>query len=69
MPDYSMIVPQTFEMSPDVTVAGFKAIPGVEEKARKMLARYIKESEEVTEPIEIKPLKPGFHNAEQSESW
>lgn len=42
-PDYSTITPQQFEITSDVTVAGFERIPNVEEKARKMLARYQQE--------------------------
>lgn len=44
-PDYSMIVPQTFEISGDPEVAGFKKIPNVEEKAKKMVARFIQEAD------------------------
>ncbi len=69
VPDYSMIVPQPFEISPDVSVAGFKPIPNVEEKVKKMLTRYIKESAQEAEPIEVKPLKPEFHTPEKSEAW
>ena len=50
-PDYSMIVPQTFEISGDPEVAGFKKIPNVEEKAKKMVARFIQEADyEIVEP-------------------
>ena len=50
-PDYSMIVPQTFEISGDPEVAGFKKIPNVEEKARKMVAEFIQEADyEIVEP-------------------
>ncbi len=50
-PDYSMIVPQTFEISSDPEVAGFKKIPNVEEKAKKMVARFIQEADyEIVEP-------------------
>lgn len=45
LPDYSVIVPQPFEISSDPTVAGFKKIPNVEEKARKMTARFIQDAE------------------------
>lgn len=44
-PDYSMIVPQTFEISGDPEVAGFKKIPNVEEKAKKMVAKFIQEAD------------------------
>ena len=44
-PDYSMIVPQTFEISGDPEVAGFKKIPNVEEKARKIVAEFIQETD------------------------
>lgn len=51
LPDYSVIVPQPFEISSDPTVAGFKKIPNVEEKARKMTARFIQDAEyEVVKP-------------------
>ena len=44
-PDYSMIVPQTFEISSDPEVAGFKKIPNVEEKARKIMAEFIQDTD------------------------
>ena len=50
-PDYSMIVPQTFEISGDPEVAGFKKIPNVEEKARRIVAEFIQETDyEIVEP-------------------
>ena len=51
-PDYSVIIPQPFEITDDPTVAGFKKIPNVEEKARKMTERFIQDAdyEIVTEP-------------------
>lgn len=39
-PDYSQIVPETFEITADPEDAGFKRIPGIEEKARKMLSHW-----------------------------
>lgn len=51
-PDYSVIIPQPFEITDDPTVAGFKKIPNVEEKARKMTERFIQDAdyEIVTKP-------------------
>ena len=50
-PDYSMIVPQTFEISGDPEVAGFKKIPNVEERARKITAEFIQDADyEIVEP-------------------
>ncbi len=48
-PDYSTITPQQFEITDDVTAAGFERIPGIEAKARKLLARYKSELTEVKE--------------------
>lgn len=42
-PDYSVIVPQTFTLSVDPSVAGFKVVPNILEKAKKLEARYVKE--------------------------
>lgn len=56
-PDYSTITPQPFEITGDVTVAGFDRIPNVEDKARKLLARYQKELVEVKEG-EFEEVKP-----------
>lgn len=63
VPDYSSIVPQDFTITSDPTVAGFKRIPNVEEKARKLLARYIKdvESPQYYPAEEVKPLRPEFN--------
>lgn len=59
-PDYSQIVPMTFEISADPTVAGFKAIPDIEKKAKKLLDKYKKEIDDANFEIveEIQPLKP-----------
>jgi len=43
--DYTQIVPQTFEITADPTVAGFQRIPNIKEKTEKLLARYIKDTE------------------------
>ncbi len=67
VPDYSLIVPQPFEITADATVAGFKAIPNIEDKARKMLDRFIKEAKEQPEVIEVQPLRPEFHHQEDEE--
>ena len=45
-PDYSVIVPQRFTISTDPSVAGFKVVPGILEKAKKLEARYVQEVEE-----------------------
>lgn len=64
VPDYSVIVPQPFEMTSDPEASGFKRIPNVEEKARKLLDRFIREAEvQDVEPEEVKPLKPEMHHA------
>lgn len=59
-PDYSLIVPQSFEITADPASAGFKRIPNVEEKARRLLARYITEAQTTPAPEaqaeEIKPI-------------
>lgn len=44
-PDYSVIVPQRFTISADPSVAGFKVVPGILEKAKKLEARYVQEVE------------------------
>lgn len=44
LPDYSQIVPQTFEITADPEASGFKRIPNLEEKIQKMLRGYIKEA-------------------------
>lgn len=46
-PDYSSITPQQFVISADPAVAGFKVVPGIIEKAKKLEARYVQEFEEV----------------------
>lgn len=48
-PDYSVIVPQTFTITGDPSAAGFKVVPGILEKAKKMEQRYIQEAEIVNE--------------------
>ncbi len=45
-PDYASIVPQQFVITADPEDAGFKAMPGAEEKAKKLLARYTREAQE-----------------------
>ena len=57
-PDYSLIVPQTFTISADPSVAGFKVVPGILEKARKLEARYIQEAEVVNEESPEEPENP-----------
>ena len=42
-PDYSAITPQAFTITADPAVAGFKVIPGIIDKARKLEAKYIQE--------------------------
>lgn len=48
-PDYSSIVPQTFTITSDPSAAGFRVVPGILEKAKKLEARYIQEAETVPE--------------------
>lgn len=66
-PDYSQITPQTFEISADPSVAGYKPIPNLEKKIQKMMRRYTIEEKDVEfEPIE--PLRPEIHrNNEERE--
>ena len=45
-PDYSQIKPQQFIISPDPSVGGFKVVPGILEKARRLEQRYIQEIRE-----------------------
>lgn len=40
LPDYAQIVPQQFEISPDPADAGYKPIPGVREKVKKLLREW-----------------------------
>lgn len=53
MPDYSVIVPQPFEISSDPEVAGFKRIPDIEKKADRLLKQFQREMQ-TTEFEEIK---------------
>lgn len=39
-PDYSAITPQSFEITADAETAGFKRIPNLEEKTKKLLEKY-----------------------------
>lgn len=58
-PDYSQIVPQQFDITSDPEAAGFKRIPDIEKKVKKLLSRYITDT--VTPPSEasiVTPLKP-----------
>lgn len=58
-PDYSQIKPQQFIISPDPSVAGFKVVPGILEKARRLEQRYIQEiREEETATLEADPPSP-----------
>lgn len=57
-PDYSLIVPQTFTISADPSVAGFKVVPGILEKAKRLEARYIQEAEVVNEEFPEEPENP-----------
>lgn len=47
--DYAAIQPQQFVITADPADAGFKRIPNIEEKARRLLARYTQDVEEYTE--------------------
>ena len=63
-PDYESIQVQTFEITSDPTASGFARIPNVEEVAKKMLARYSKETAQAMDVEEIKvepigtPMQP-----------
>lgn len=58
--DYSLIVPQPFEMSGDPAVAGFQPIPDLNRKIQKYLQQWQKEATAVptAEYEEVKPLTP-----------
>ena len=57
-PDYSVIVPQVFEISANPEDAGFQRIPNIEKKAEKMLRQFQREIQSV-EFEEIKtPRQP-----------
>lgn len=45
-PNYSLIQPQQFIISADPSVSGFKPIPGILEKAKRLQAHYIQEIRE-----------------------
>lgn len=61
-PDYSVIVPQRFTISTDPSVAGFKVVPGILEKAKKLEARYVQEVEEqLTEEFDDSETKTQKH--------
>ena len=45
-PEYGQIVPQQFTVTTDPSVAGFKRIPNIQEKARRLLQKYAAETEE-----------------------
>lgn len=57
-PDYSLIVPQTFAITSNPAAAGFKVVPGILDKAKKLYARYASEAEVIDEPEEITPPEP-----------
>lgn len=44
-PDYSLIVPQRFEITTDPSVAGFERIPDIQERAHRLLERFRRETE------------------------
>lgn len=52
-PDYSTITPPFLEITGDVSVAGFEPIPNVEERAKKLLRRYIKDEAEDAEYTDV----------------
>lgn len=56
-PDYAAIVPQTFVITSDPSAAGFKVVPGIVEKAKRLEARYIQEAETVPEYTDETPTK------------
>jgi hypothetical protein len=45
-PEYDQIVPQQFTVTTDPSVAGFRRIPNIHEKAKKLLQKYAAETEE-----------------------
>lgn len=53
-PDYASIAPQQFVITSDPSVAGFKVIPGILERARRLEERYIEEVDEVEETEKLK---------------
>lgn len=55
-PDYSQIVPQQFEITADPEAAGFRRIPDLEKKVRKMLASYIQDTAPAAGDGEIRPI-------------
>ena len=58
-PDYSLIVPQTFEITSNASDAGFKALPDLDKRIDAMKKKYMLEYSEFEEvPVEAKPLKP-----------
>lgn len=60
LPDWSQIVPQPFELTADPEAAGFRRIPDAERKARRLLARYIREAGGTDEepPPDPRPRPP-----------
>lgn len=54
-PDYSQIVPQTFTITADPAAAGFKVVPGILERARRLEERYLRETEAVESDFEELP--------------
>lgn len=54
-PEYDQIVPQQFTVTTDPSVAGFRRIPNIHEKAKKLLQKYAAETEEpIAEYEELK---------------
>lgn len=59
LPDYSAITPQTFAPVADPSVDGFKTSPGILERAKKLEARYARETElQAAEVEEVTPADP-----------
>lgn len=67
-PDYSQIVPQQFDITADPAAAGFKRIPDIDRKIKRMLDRYITDTStpRPAEAEEVKPLKPAIPHGNPS---
>lgn len=52
LPDYSSITPQTFAPVSDPSVDGFKTTPGILERAKRLEARYARETEAQAAEVE-----------------
>lgn len=55
-PDYTQIVPQSFEITPYPEDAGFERIPNVATRVRKLLSRYSKEIDDIANAEEAEEI-------------